>query len=458
MTRELNLLYVHSESMGYGRMGVYLAREIERLGISVYDHLPGQTDFGSMEFDKPGHSKVCNLACWVSVPSHAKGWVEGQHTACYTMWEANRLPESFRENMHEFDTIIVPSYQNLEMFSAYHDNVHFIPLGFDPDLWHYQPVSPPEDEFRFLIGGSGPRKGTDLAFKAFKKVFKTYPKDGPVPILQMKNPRGEPQFAGFDRVQMIPGKIPAQAEVDLYADAHCYLQPSRGEGFGLQPLQAIATGRPTILTAAHGHDAFAHLGYGLDSTLVPAAYFLHGHAGEWWEPDLDQLCEYMEYVFNNYEDAAALAQDNAEKAKEFTWAKMAERFVGLLGEHMVPYSGSGKWHDADTKRYHVRVFQPWKAEVAGTHYYFEPGKDYWEPADIKRILFDSNKLDPSCLNTTLPDGTEVADIGLNEKELSLIPNYSASHGYCPHCQQKFGSGTTKADEIFEELEAAANAR
>ena len=62
-------------------------------------------------------------------------------------------------------------------------------------------------------------------------------------------------------------------ELDLYRSCHAYLQPSRGEGFGLQPLQALALGRPTILTNAHGHASFAHLGIPLDSTMQKAAYF-----------------------------------------------------------------------------------------------------------------------------------------------------------------------------------------
>ena len=37
----------------------------------------------------------------------------------------------------------------------------------------------PDNEFVFLTAGSGPRKGNDLAYKAFLTVFKSWPKDGP---------------------------------------------------------------------------------------------------------------------------------------------------------------------------------------------------------------------------------------------------------------------------------------
>ena len=446
---KLNLLHVHSESMGYGRMGVNLARELRRMGVEVYDHLPGQTDYGAKEFEEKGNSGRCNLAVWASVPTHARGWWEGQHAGILTMWEATRLPESFRENLHEFDTVMVPSYQNLELFSQYHDNVHYLPLGFNPEVWKYTPAPEVRNEFRFLIGGSGPRKGTDIAYKAFRTVFADYPKDGPVPILVMKNPRGEDYYG--EGIRMVVGKLSAQEEAELYADCHAYLQPSRGEGWGLQPLQAIAMGRPTILTNAHGHESFAHLGYGLDWTLKPAAYFSHGFAGEWWEPDFEQTCEYMYYLFHNYEEACALAEKNAELAKEFTWARSAERFVDLLGPLMTDYKGPDIWHEAKIKRYSVQVNRPWKCEMAGVHYLFEPGRQYWEVADVKRHLFDAGILDPACLTTTMDDGSTVADIGINEEQAKLIGAYTAAHAYCPSCSQRLNSQPTKADDLMAEL-------
>lgn len=433
--------------MGYGRMGVNIARQLRRMGIEVYDHLTGQKDYGAKEFE--GNSARCNLAVWASTPSQAKGWWTGQHVGILTMWEATRLPESFRENLHEFDTVMVPSFHNVELFSQYHDNVHFIPLGFDPEVWNYAPAPEVRNEFRFLIGGSGPRKGTDLAYKAFKRVFQTWPNDGPVPVLVMKNPRAE-DFYG-DRIRMVTGKISAQEERDLYVDSHCYLQPSRGEGFGLQPLQAIATGRPTILTAAHGHDSFAHLGFGLNHTLSPAAYFSHGHAGEWWEPNFEQLCDYMEYVYNNYEEASALAEKNAELAKEFTWKRTAERMVDLLGGYMGPYEGPEIWHEPEIKLYRVRVNKPWQADIAGIQYLMEPGRDYWEPADVKRHLFDGGVLDPECLTETLPDGTVIADRGLNKEQAAKIPAYTASHAYCPTCHQRYNSQPTRGDDLLEAM-------
>lgn len=447
MRPELVLHYVHSESMGYGRLGTSLYRALVDLGVDVYDSQP-MPEEARRPHEEAVHTaaKRTNVVAWASVPAHARGWWSGQHTVIFTMWEATRLPETFRQHLHEFDQVLVPSRHNQELFSRYHDRVSFVPLGIDPTRWSFVPRTPPADEFRFLVAGSGPRKGTDLAYRAFVEVFG---KDGswgsgPVPYLVMKNPRRE-DFR-HPRVHVIGGRIDATAEIDLYASAHCYLQPSRGEGFGLQPLQAIAQGCPTILTAAHGHDAFAHLGFGLSSTPAKSAYFFYGDAGEWWEPDFDELCEMMRRVYEHYDDAISFASASAQvAAEEFTWRRCAQRFIDAVGPERleVPYQGNGTWFTPERRRYLVVTNRPWRCDIAGTSYWFERGQEYWEMADVKRILFEAGVLDPACL-------TEDVDLGLTPEQAARLDDYTAAHSHCPTCHQRLGSQPTRAEEIYAE--------
>jgi glycosyltransferase involved in cell wall biosynthesis len=445
VTPEIVLFHVHTKSMGYGRFGVNLASALSDLGVDVYDDQPMPEQFRRPHEDAVHtRAKRTNVVCWVSVPGHARGWWEGQHRVLATMWEATRLPETFREHIHEFDQLIVPSYQNVELFSRYHPNVAYNPLGVDPAVWH--PTERPEvdGEFRFLIAGSGTRKGTDLAYRAFNALWDKEGSwgSGPVPYLVMKNPRRE-EFPG-ERVHVIGGKIPATAEVDLYAQAHCYLGPARGEGFGLQPLQALAQGCPTILTAAHGHDSFAHLGYPISAIPAKSSYFIYGDAGDWWEPDFDELCEAMREVYNNYDGACSRAQRSAVTvASDFTWHQTARRFVDIVGGDRLatPYSGPGTWTTPIKRHFPVVVTRDWSCDVAGVRYKFRKGIRYWESADLKRILFEANLLDPVCL---VGD-----DLGLAPEQLAEIPDYSAAHAHCDACGQRLNTVPTRADDLLE---------
>lgn len=478
MSRETTLLYVHGESIGYGRLGIHLSEQFRAKGIDVYDHIEPPDEVkaamtsGNRKVNVGRRHKQTNTVGWVSVPTHARGWFEGQYPWIFTMWEADWLPEAFRETLHHFETVVVPSPQNVELFSNYHPNVHLATLGVDPELWHYEERKEPGATFDVLIGGSGGRKGVDIALEAFGKAFPPGSwGDGPVPRLVLKSPRadlGFPDdvarsklpFPPAEQLQIINGRLSAEDEVGLYANCHVYLQPSRGEGFGLQPLQAIAQGMPTILTDAHGHESFSHLGWPVGYDKVKAGYFIYGDHPDmkWWEPRVDDVVDHLRDIYENYESATAIAARAAQVVpQEFTWSHCADQVLDVIGPHMeVPYSGDGTWLEPEMKRYLVRVNKRWTADIAGVSYRFEPKQDYYEPADVKRILFECGMLDPACLERSrVTEAGEVFDDhGLTEAQARKIPGYTAANGFCPECGQRANGAPTRADLLWALQRAA----
>jgi glycosyltransferase involved in cell wall biosynthesis len=452
---------VHGENIGYARAGSKLAEELGKRDITVWDDdgfyeesLLPQSQMLLRGRDTDGHTappSPTNTLCYVSVPTHMTGYWDTQYKSIITMWEAKAMPESFRENFHDFDMIIVPSKQNLELFSQFHDNVQLMYLGVDPEQWHYRPVTSPGVEFRFLISGRGSRKGNDIAFEAFRRVF---PRGnplhgGPVPKLIMKAYRPEGKYYA-PGVEPLAGKLTPEEELELYEDIHCYVQPSRGEGFGLQPLQAIAMGRPTILTNAHGHESFANLGIPISAGSSKADYFIYGDAGEWWEPNIDEVCEAMYDVYTNYEPHAFRAMQNSyEAVKKFNWKNTADRFVELLGDQMAaPYTGRGvRVRSTEKRLYKITVNQAYDGEVTGRSLHFEPGKVYYDFADVKRIFFDVGILSQECL--------EEIDHGLAPEQVRQLDVYKAHEAYCRTCGQMLNSGVKKSDLIYEEMVANA---
>lgn len=437
---ELNLAYLHSTKLGYGRMGMHISAELDKRGVTVYDNLDGAPVDSPIHYMQDKRVGRSNVIVFLTVPSHARMWLVDQTPILFSMWEAMTLPEGFRESFHEFDTIIVPSRQNLELFSQYHSNVKYVPLGIDPARWHPQERPAPEREFRYLIGGSGSRKGVDLAFKAFRKVWGKEGSwgKGPVPTLTFKAPKGG-EFYG-ERIHMMSGYITDDEETALYGQAHCYLQPSRGEGFGLQPLQAIAQGCPTILTGAHGHEAFAHLGLPLDWSPSKAAYFIFGDAGQWWEPDFDQLCDHMRDVYDNWEHHAERAAVNAKLAvDEFTWERCATGMLDAIGrERLTPYAGRDEFKVPEVKLYKLITNRDYYCEVADRAYQFYKGRVYYEIADVKRMLFEAGILDPKCLDD---------DHGLAPAQVERLDAYRAVNEICSQCGQRLDPDRILDEEV-----------
>jgi glycosyltransferase involved in cell wall biosynthesis len=350
--------------------------------------------------------------------------------------------------MHHFDTIMVPSPQNLELFREYHDNVHLVLLGVDPDLWHYTPVRESQT-FDFFISGKGRRKGVDLAYEAFQRVFGqwwTYddedrplykgPLDKPPARLVMKSMRGHSDYYA-PGVTHVTGMLDERTEQELYLNCHVYVQPSRGEGFGLQPLQALAIGRPTILTGAHGHESYMHLGTPISASRSKADYFMMGDAGQWWEPNLEEICEAMWNIYQDYEPFAAQAKESAAViAKDWTWSRTVDQFLDAVGDQIdKPYTGTGEWVKPERRLYKIVTIRDHTSNGAGITRHFVKGREYWDIADIKRIMFEADLLDPVCF-----DG----DHGLAPEQVERFGGYRASHEWCPTCGQRLNSGEQNA--------------
>jgi glycosyltransferase involved in cell wall biosynthesis len=98
------------------------------------------------------------------------------------------------------------------------------------------------------------------------------------------------------------GELPA-----LYRHAQIFVYPSFAEGFGMPPLEALASGTPVITS---------------DSTAIPEVV---GDAGLLIDPtDAGALQAAIERLLANPALRAELVQRGLERAKVFTWRRSAE--------------------------------------------------------------------------------------------------------------------------------------
>lgn len=377
---------------GYGVMNVGFVKELKRLGVHdiAYDGING---------------KVCPTILWGAPPNHVRKWHKGQRSIIFTMWETNLIPITFRCQLDAFDTLIVPSPHNLEIFAEYHPDVRYVPLGVDTELWHFTPRKL-DKMFTFWSMANSPRKGNDLLVKAFQEVFG---KGGGKVRLVVLDPRR--QIRVQEGIVPIHDHVPADELMRLYEMANCYLAPSRGEGFGFQPLQAIAQGCPTILTDAHGQAQFAHLGIPIRADLSQSRGFVHGDAGQWWEPNFDDLCAGIRDVYDHYEDHCNVARFNAVRcAREWSWKLPGHMLLDALDDldgELITKDGE---IEPEQRRYLMRVSADSKCTIGGVYYEFLRGQEYYEVSDVKRVFYDAGLLDKSCIN--------LGEQGFSPKELA----------------------------------------
>ena len=177
-------------------------------------------------------------------------------TLLFTMWETDRIPDLWARIIEPMaDGVIVPSEHCREVFQeSVSVPVLSVPFGTDTDLYTERDRSvrhPFAQPFTFLMAGLlHYRKGLEFALRAFREEFDS----GEDVCLVLKTRRhfldagDEFRTLSDPRVTVIDSDFTREQMRDLYHSADCFLAPSRGEGSGLTPRDAMATGLPVILT------------------------------------------------------------------------------------------------------------------------------------------------------------------------------------------------------------------
>jgi glycosyltransferase involved in cell wall biosynthesis len=272
------------------------------------------------------------------------------YRAAFTMLEVDGIPRDWVHVLNRVDQVLVPSRFNRETFAAsgVKTPIAVVPLGLDPGV--FTPDGPshrPEGLFVFLsVFEWGERKAPEVLLSAFNGEFrcdepvvlvvKTTNHDGHVDVFgQVQalklDPRGGRIFLSLNR------PIATDELAVLYRSADCFVLPSRGEGWGMPILEAMACGVPAIATAWSAHVDFLtrETGYPLEITgLVPAVAKCPYYEGfRWAEPSVEHLRYLMRSVASHPEEARAKgARASREIRAGWTWTMTARRICAGLAD------------------------------------------------------------------------------------------------------------------------------
>ncbi len=314
-------------------------------------------------------------------PYQIKGVYKGQHRTCFTMWESTELNPRFVRWMEFYDQILVPCNHNLELFSRHHKNVKKVPLGVDHSVWKATP-RPENKRFRFHAGGSQwLRKGLDIVLEAFKRANL----DAELHLKPNPEAHGVPPLTLPDNVFMHRKWFTQEETVKFFNDADCYIATTRGEGFGLMPLQAMAMGIPTIINASSGQAEFADLA----SIVIPHGQSPSMFGGLWDESNPDDLADAMRTLFASHANYKASAKLRVRKTKVWSWDNAARQLADAL-----PVGGlltDPVWDDAKISM-PMRVKRKVTGSINGKDFTYLPGQEYVVPENIYQVVFENGNV------------------------------------------------------------------
>jgi glycosyltransferase involved in cell wall biosynthesis len=310
-------------------------------------------------------------------PYQIRGFYAGQHRTCFTMWESTELNPRGALWLNKYDQILVPCDHNVELFLRYHKVVKKVPLGVDHKVWKATP-RPDNKRFRFHAGGSQwLRKGLDIVLEAFKRADL----DAELHLKPNPEAHGVPPLNLPDNVFMHRHWFTQDETVKFFNDADCYIAATRGEGFGLMPLQAMAMGIPTIINASSGQAEFADLA----SIVIPHGQSKSIYGGLWDESDPDDLAEAMRHMHANHSAYKLEAITRVAKTKPWSWKNAARKLADALPVgNLLP---DPVWEPAFlTMR--MRVNRKATGSINGKEFVYLPGQDYVVPENIYQLLLD----------------------------------------------------------------------
>lgn len=270
----------------------------------------------------------------------------------YTMLEVNGLPADWVVACNQMDEVWTPSHWGVETFAAAGviRPLYAMPLGYDPTQFHPRvPVHRLDSRFTFLsIFEWGERKAPEILLRAYVSAFQNH--DDVILILRVNNfdtsISVSQQIASLNLpadgppIAILYNQYLRRAQLaSLYRSADCFVLTSRGEGWGLPILEAMACGIPVIATNWSAQTEFFHAGVGYPlrvRSLVPAEAKCPYYLGwSWAEPDLDHLVYLMRYVYDHPTEARAIGQAAAaEVVQRWTWQHAAQRIRQRLAAIM----------------------------------------------------------------------------------------------------------------------------
>ena len=362
----LNLVGVNIEKVGYGKMVVGL-----RSALS----------------EKVTLAEDAEHVVFALRPNLIKGWQRTQVPHLLTMWETNWLPPEFSDYLQNFSKVIVPSLHNWELFSQFHDDVHMIPLGVDRTMW-YPSEDKPDGKFRIMCGGSEwYRKGMDVVLEVFNKLQLP---DAELHIKIVPPHLFAPKDLEYPNVVVHRDWLTVEQERDLVRSMHGFISVSRGEGFGLMPLQAISAGIPTILSDAHGHREFSNLAtHRIPTTSVPTAKGVWQDMGDWDEPDPEALAEAIKDLYNNRDKYRRQATLIAPQTAAFNWDTAADQILQIVkpSAKQIPLD----WMPLEPTC-EIQVSRRVQAIIGGHHVKMVPGEMYTVVLNVRDTLRESGYL------------------------------------------------------------------
>ena len=296
----------------------------------------------------------------------------------YSMVESSRIPEHWVDILNrQFDAVAVPDEYLVEVYklSGVNIPIFFLPLGLDIEPFLQQPLKASyHTPFCFINTSSlTDRKNHDCLIKAFHKAFADHPE-----VQLLMNYRYAAKDTLDRTTQLIASlnakniilkgdKLDNQQYLQFLLKGDAFVTLSKGEGYSIQPREAMALGLPIIISDNTAHKTLikSNLVCAVSTVATEPAYvpFLRCFCGEAYLSDVDEAAAQLRDVYDNYDKHLTLAAERREWVKCACFENLKPLYLSLvnpkkmvLAEHNAITTGGLITNSEELYQKYIRLF------------------------------------------------------------------------------------------------------
>ena len=263
----------------------------------------------------------------------------------YSMFESDVIPHEWVVILNtRFDAVVVPDRYFLEVYrkSGVQIPIFEIPLGLNISEFLRRPLKK-QRNFPMVfanLSGSDDRKNQLLLIRAFAKVFSGNPN-----VILKLNSRFQNEKEGSEirreisklnlkNVHFTEFSLKKKDYLKFFEGVDCYVNLSKGEGFSIQPREAMALGIPVIVSDNTAQTTLCQSGLvkTVSSTIEEPAFYraYNNQYGSFFNCDLDEAAQAMLDVYSNYKMYLQNAEQSREWVKKYEFTNLRDLYKSLI--------------------------------------------------------------------------------------------------------------------------------